>query len=53
MGYCLYGNDINDDTSLIEAGLGWITKFTKPFINSETLEQQKLNGVSENLWGLN
>ena len=51
MGYCLYGNDINDDTSPIEAGLGWITKFTKPFINSETLEQQKLNGVSRKLVG--
>ena len=51
MGYCLYGNDINDDTSPIEAGLGWITKFTKPFVNSETLEQQKLNGVSRKLVG--
>ena len=51
MGYCLYGNDINDDTSPIEAGLGWITKFTKPFVNSETIEQQKLNGVSRKLVG--
>ena len=51
MGYCLYGNDINDHTSPIEAGLGWITKFTKPFINSEALEQQKLNGVSRKLVG--
>ena len=51
MGYCLYGNDINDNTSPIEAGLGWITKFTKPFVNSETLEQQKLNGVSRKLVG--
>ena len=51
MGYCLYGNDINDHTSPIEAGLGWITKFTKPFVNSEALEQQKLNGVSRKLVG--
>ena len=51
MGYCLYGNDINDHTSPIETGLGWITKFTKPFVNSEALEQQKLNGVSRKLVG--
>ncbi len=49
MGYCLYGNDINDDTSPIEAGLGWITKFTKNFINSEALLQQKEEGVSRRL----
>ena len=41
MGYCLYGNDINDTTSPIEAGLGWITKFTKEFVNHEALAQQK------------
>lgn len=41
MGYCLYGNDIDDTTSPIEAGLGWITKFTKAFINSEALKDQK------------
>ena len=41
MGYCLYGNDIDDTTSPIEAGLGWITKFTKDFINSEALKDQK------------
>jgi len=41
MGYCLYGNDINDTTSPIEAGLGWITKFTKDFVNSEALLKQK------------
>ena len=41
MGYCLYGNDINDTTSPIEAGLGWITKFTKDFINAPTLAAQK------------
>lgn len=41
MGYCLYGNDINDTTSPIEAGLGWITKFTKEFVNHKALAQQK------------
>lgn len=41
MGYCLYGNDIDDTTSPIEAGLGWITKFTKEFINHEALKDQK------------
>ncbi|ARV05697.1 glycine cleavage system protein T [Polaribacter sp. SA4-10] len=41
MGYCLYGNDINDTTSPIEAGLGWITKFTKNFVNSEALAKEK------------
>jgi aminomethyltransferase len=41
MGYCLYGNDINDTTSPIEAGLGWITKFTKDFVNHEALAKQK------------
>ncbi len=41
MGYCLYGNDIDDTTSPIEAGLGWITKFTKDFINHEALAKQK------------
>ncbi|MEP2935665.1 MAG: glycine cleavage system aminomethyltransferase GcvT [Gilvibacter sp.] len=41
MGYCLYGNDITDETSPIEAGLGWITKFTKDFINSEELQKEK------------
>jgi aminomethyltransferase len=51
MGFCLYGNDIDDNTSPIEAGLGWITKFTKPFINSEALLVQKNNGVSRKLVG--
>lgn len=51
MGYCLYGNDINDETSPIEAGLGWITKFTKDFINSENLKKQKENGVDKKLVG--
>jgi aminomethyltransferase len=44
MGYCLYGNDIDDTTSPIEAGLGWVTKFTKKFTNSEALEAEKLRG---------
>lgn len=51
MGFCLYGNDINDETSPIEAGLGWITKFTKSFINSEELKEQKENGISSKLVG--
>jgi len=51
MGYCLYGNDINDETSPIEAGLGWITKFTKDFINSENLKKQKEEGVTKKLVG--
>jgi len=49
MGYCLYGNDINDTTSPIEAGLGWIAKFTKDFVNSEALKAQKENGVTRKL----
>jgi len=51
MGYCLYGNDINDTTSPLEAGLGWITKFTKPFTNSEALQEQKAAGVTKKLVG--
>ena len=53
MGYCLYGNDINDTTSPIEAGLGWITKFTdaKDFINKQALLKQKQEGVSKKLIG--
>ncbi len=51
MGYCLYGNDINDETSPLEAGLGWITKFTKDFINSEALKAQKEAGVDKKLVG--
>jgi len=50
-GYCLYGNDIDDTTSPIEAGLGWVTKFTKTFINSENLAKQKAEGVSKKLVG--
>ena len=49
MGYCLYGNDIDDTTSPIEAGLGWITKFTKTFTNSEALEDQKRRGTERKL----
>jgi len=51
MGFCLYGNDINDTTSPIEAGLGWITKFTKEFTNSKNLKTQKEVGVSRKLIG--
>jgi len=51
MGYCLYGNDIDDTTSPIEAGLGWITKFTKAFTNSKSLLAQKETGVSKKLVG--
>ncbi len=50
-GFCLYGNDINDETSPIEAGLGWITKFTKDFINSDYHKNLKENGVSKRLVG--
>lgn len=51
MGFCLYGNDINDTTSPLEAGLGWITKFTKEFVNSENLKKQKEAGVTRKLVG--
>lgn len=51
MGFCLYGNDIDDTTSPIEAGLGWITKFTKEFTNSAALKAQKENGVNRKLIG--
>jgi len=49
MGYCLYGNDISDTTSPLEAGLGWVTKFTKEFTNSENLAKQKEEGVTRKL----
>tara|TARA_R110001583_G_C5459514_1_gene391764 strand:- start:23 stop:709 length:687 start_codon:yes stop_codon:yes gene_type:complete len=49
MGYCLYGNDIDDTTSPFEAGLGWITKFTKDFVNSEALEKEKKHGLERKL----
>ena len=51
MGFCLYGNDIDDTTSPIEAGLGWITKFTKDFIDKDCLQNQKENGVERKLIG--
>ena len=51
MGFCLYGNDIDDTTSPMEAGLGWITKFTKDFINRNSIEAQKKNGVGKKLVG--
>jgi len=51
MGYCLYGNDIDDHSSPIEAGLGWITKFTKPFTNSEALKLEKEQGPKRRLVG--
>lgn len=51
MGFCLYGNDIDDTTSPLEAGLGWITKFTKDFTNSDKLKKQKQEGVKRKLVG--
>ena len=51
MGFCLYGNDIDDTTSPLEAGLGWITKFNKDFTNKEALLSQKTNGVTKKLIG--
>jgi len=51
MGYCLYGNDIDDTTSPLEGGLGWITKFTKDFTAKDILEQQKAEGVQRKLVG--
>lgn len=51
MGYCLYGNDIDETTSPLEAGLGWITKFNKDFINSEQLKAEKEAGIKNKLVG--
>jgi len=51
MGFCLYGNDIDDSTSPLEAGLGWITKFTKDFVNSSNLAAQKEAGLKQKLVG--
>jgi len=51
MGFCLYGNDIDDTTSPLEAGLGWITKFTKEFTNRAYFEKQKENGITQKLVG--
>ncbi|MGI8581022.1 MAG: glycine cleavage system aminomethyltransferase GcvT [Chitinophagaceae bacterium] len=52
MGYCLYGNDIDDTTSPLEGGLGWITKFTKDFTAKNILEKQKAEGVTQKLVGI-
>ncbi|MEO9211471.1 MAG: glycine cleavage system aminomethyltransferase GcvT [Ginsengibacter sp.] len=53
MGYCLYGNDIDDTTSPLEAGLGWITKLTKPtFVGKEKVEQVKAQGINKKLVGI-
>jgi aminomethyltransferase len=51
MGYCLYGNDINDTTSPLEAGLGWITRFSKSFVGKELIEQKKKEGLQKRLVG--
>lgn len=51
MGYCLYGNDIDDTTSPLEAGLGWVTKFTKEFPSRSTFEKQKAEGLKKKLVG--
>src|ERR1700710_2940817 len=51
MGFCLYGNDIDDATSPLEAGLGWVTKFSKEFNNSAALQQQKQDGIKRRLVG--
>ncbi|HEY4108022.1 glycine cleavage system aminomethyltransferase GcvT [Puia sp.] len=51
MGYCLYGNDIDDTSTPLEAGLGWITKFTKEFTARAILEQQKADGIGKKLVG--
>lgn len=52
MGFCLYGNDIDDTTSPLEAGLGWVTKFSKDFTNSAALQQQKQDGIKCKLVGI-
>jgi aminomethyltransferase len=49
MGYCLYGNDITDETSPLEAGLGWVTKFNKEFTNSAALLAEKEAGIKNKL----
>ncbi|WP_170845712.1 glycine cleavage system aminomethyltransferase GcvT [Parapedobacter composti] len=51
MGFCLYGNDIDDTTSPLEAGLGWVTKFNKEFVNAEGLKKQKEAGLQNKLVG--
>lgn len=51
MGFCLYGNDIDDTTSPLEGGLGWVTKFTKEFVNSANLKAEKEAGIKKKLVG--
>jgi aminomethyltransferase len=51
MGYCLYGNDIDDYSTPLEAGLGWVTKFSKTFTGCEYLQKQKTNGLEKKLVG--
>lgn len=51
MGFCLYGHEITEETSPLEAGLGWVTKFTKEFVNSENLKKEKEAGVKNKLVG--
>ncbi|MFB5945419.1 glycine cleavage system aminomethyltransferase GcvT [Albibacterium profundi] len=51
MGFCLYGNDIDESTSPLEAGLGWVTKFTKDFVNSDNLKNEKEQGIKNKLVG--
>jgi aminomethyltransferase len=52
MGYCLYGNDVTDETSPLEAGLGWVTKFTKDFVSSDIIKKQKEDGLERKLVAL-
>jgi aminomethyltransferase len=52
MGFCLYGNDIDDTTSPMSAGLGWVTKFTKDFVDADLLKAQKVEGTPRKLRGL-
>lgn len=51
MGFCLYGNDIDDETSPLAAGLGWVTKFTKDFVNADNLKAEKEKGLAQKLVG--
>lgn len=51
MGFCLYGHEIDDETSPLEAGLGWVTKFSKDFINAENLQREKEAGLKNKLIG--